>query len=191
MPCAYKLYIQHITLSSTYILYAQHITLYIPYIYIILYYTCNTILYYICNTIRTSCNIYTISTIHYAYKTILFILYNTICTIGKVIAYGEFGLDYDRLHYSNKETQLYAFKSQLNFISTHLLSYKLPLFLHNRNTGEDFYNILYEYKHIFEYTSGVVHSFDGTLTDLNHIINLNLYIGMYVLYTIYIVYMCM
>ena len=101
---------------------------------------------------------------------------------GKVIAYGEFGLDYDRLHYSNKETQLKAFKSQLNFISTHLLPYKLPLFLHNRNTGEDFYNILYEYKHIFECTSGVVHSFDGTLTDLNHIINLNLYIGIHIYY---------
>jgi TatD DNase family protein len=53
--------------------------------------------------------------------------------------------------------------------------YKLPLYLHNRNTGSDFFDIVAKNREKFD--TGVVHSFTGTEQELQKIIDLDLYIG--------------
>lgn len=50
------------------------------------------------------------------------------------------------------------------------------MFLHNRNTGEDFFEIVRKYRS--EFSTGVVHSFDGTVEDAKKITDLGLYIGL-------------
>lgn len=88
-----------------------------------------------------------------------------------VRAFGEIGLDYDRLHYSSKEQQQKYFKKQLDLAT----SFKLPLFLHMRNANDDFINILKPY--LPQLPKGVVHSFTGTIPELRQLLSLGLYIG--------------
>lgn len=89
----------------------------------------------------------------------------------KCVAIGECGLDYDRLEYSSKETQLKNFPLHFDLAE----KYKLPMYLHNRNTGDDFFKIVKENRHKFK--SGVVHSFTGTDEELQKILDLDLYVG--------------
>lgn len=49
------------------------------------------------------------------------------------------------------------------------------MYLHNRNTGDDFYNIMQKHRH--RISGGVVHSFTGPLDELQKIIHLDLYVG--------------
>ncbi|EEB06125.2 TatD protein, partial [Schizosaccharomyces japonicus yFS275] len=91
---------------------------------------------------------------------------------GKIVAFGEIGLDYDRLHYANKETQLKCFEAQLG-IATKV---KLPLFLHSRAAADDFVSILSRYLPDLP-KGGVVHSFTGSLEELDMYLKLGLYIG--------------
>ena len=89
-----------------------------------------------------------------------------------IVALGECGLDYDRLEYCDKEKQRISFISQLNLAER----YQLPLFLHDRNTSGDFLAIMTEYLPKLP-AGGVVHSFTGTLSEMESYITLGLYIG--------------
>ena len=89
----------------------------------------------------------------------------------KIVAIGECGLDYDRFHYSCKEDQLKLFDTHFNLAQ----KYNLPMYLHCRNTGDDFYNILKENRNKFG--KGIVHSFTGTEDELNKFLSLDMYIG--------------
>lgn len=91
----------------------------------------------------------------------------------KIVAIGELGLDYDRLHFCPKETQKLYFEKQLQLVP----DLELPLFLHNRNSTDDFVDILSRNRHMFAARNGVVHSFDGSQKDLERVLDLGLYIG--------------
>ena len=89
----------------------------------------------------------------------------------RLVAIGECGLDYDRFNYASKEQQLAVFPHHFDLAEKH----KLPLYLHNRNTGDDFFDIVAKNRDRFG--SGVVHSFTGTAEEAKRIVDLNLFIG--------------
>ncbi|RDA92242.1 hypothetical protein CP533_5698 [Ophiocordyceps camponoti-saundersi (nom. inval.)] len=95
-----------------------------------------------------------------------------------LVAFGEFGLDYDRLEFCNKTVQLHSFKTQLKIAA--LLDPPLPLFLHSRAAHKDFVALL---KGAFGSRlerlrgGGVVHSFTGTYEEMMELQDLGLYIG--------------
>ena len=90
---------------------------------------------------------------------------------GTVAALGELGLDYARTQFCDVETQKRGFLAQLAIAE----ETQLPLFIHNRETGEDLLNLLRENRHRF--SRGVVHSFDDSAELAAKIIDLELYIG--------------
>lgn len=90
----------------------------------------------------------------------------------KIVAIGECGLDYDRLHFCPADVQKKYFERQLDLV----VKYQLPLFLHCRNSFEDFYDIIQ--RNLSKITNGgVVHSFDGTIEEAKKLIELGFYIG--------------
>jgi TatD DNase family protein len=95
-----------------------------------------------------------------------------------LVAMGEFGLDYDRLHYCSKTVQLHSFSEQLKVAAS--LKPQLPLFLHSRAAHVDFVSSL---KAAFGdklerlEKGGVVHSFTGTVEEMRELMDLGLYIG--------------
>lgn len=108
---------------------------------------------------------------------------------GRIIAVGECGLDYDRLHFSDAETQKKHFAQQLE-LSTR---YSLPLFLHCRAAQQDLLEILggnfdsiakscsnqatksdsYGRKRV-----GVVHCFTGSVGEMRQIVDQGLFVGL-------------
>lgn len=90
---------------------------------------------------------------------------------NKVSAIGECGLDYDRLDYSDKETQHKVFPMHFDLAEKH----KLPMYLHSRACPEDFVKIVKENRHKF--STACVHSFTGTEAELKELLALDLYIG--------------
>lgn len=91
---------------------------------------------------------------------------------GLAVAFGEIGLDYDRLFLTGKEQQLKYFKAQLE-IATEV---HLPLFLHSRAASEDFESLLSARLHELP-KKGLVHSFTGTLEEMQRLLGLGLDIG--------------
>ena len=96
---------------------------------------------------------------------------------GPIVALGELGLDYDRLHFASKDDQMESLLKQLD-ISERLIAegIRLPLFIHSRNVGEDLYSVLSENR--AKWSTGVVHSFDDSLELAEKYMSLGLYIGL-------------
>ena len=100
-------------------------------------------------------------------------LYRTVVDAGsKVVAIGECGLDYDRLQFCSKEDQMPAFLAQFALAE----KTGLPMFLHDRNTGGDFGRVVREYRSKF--STGIVHSFTGTMEEMQSYVEMGLYIGL-------------
>ncbi|KAI9371552.1 hypothetical protein BJX61DRAFT_511112 [Aspergillus egyptiacus] len=91
---------------------------------------------------------------------------------GHAVAFGEIGLDYDRLFLSPKEPQLKYFEAQLDLA----VEIQLPLFLHSRAASEDFEKLLAPRLERLP-KRGLVHSFTGTLEEMNRIVALGLDVG--------------
>ncbi|KAK1562496.1 hypothetical protein Q3G72_012815 [Acer saccharum] len=92
---------------------------------------------------------------------------------GKVVAIGECGLDYDRLHFCPSEIQKKYFEKQFE------LAYatKLPMFLHMRAAAKDFCEIVEQNKDRF--SAGVTHSFTDSAEDRDKLLSFsNMYIGL-------------
>jgi len=102
-----------------------------------------------------------------------------LATKGKenIIAIGECGLDYARLQFCPKDIQKLGLYAQLE------VAYKtnLPLYLHNRESGDDLYEILSEYNEKLgsegSHIRGIVHSFDEGIEICMKLMSLGLYIG--------------
>jgi TatD DNase family protein len=90
---------------------------------------------------------------------------------NKIVAIGECGLDYDRLNYSPKDVQLKYYPPHFDLAK----ETNLPMYLHSRNTDNDFYKITKENRHKF--STGVVHSFTESEEVLNQYLSLDLFIG--------------
>jgi len=90
---------------------------------------------------------------------------------GQVVAIGECGLDYDRTGFCPIEVQKKYFEWHFRLAE----QYGLPMFLHNRNTGGDFAAMIRANRHRFR--GGVVHSFDGSLDEMQELVDLGLHIG--------------
>ncbi|KAI0809487.1 TatD family hydrolase [Xylaria sp. FL0064] len=97
---------------------------------------------------------------------------------GALVAFGEFGLDYDRLHYCSRKVQLHSFAAQLDLVLS--LRPQPPLFLHSRAAHADFLGLLKaKFGPRLEKLErgGVVHSFTGTAAEMRELADLGLYIG--------------
>lgn len=91
---------------------------------------------------------------------------------GFATAYGEIGLDYDRLFLTGKEQQLKYFEAQFDIA----VQVQLPLFLHSRAASEDFERLLAARLDQLP-KKGLVHSFTGTMEEMKRLVALGLDIG--------------
>lgn len=95
--------------------------------------------------------------------------FRELATRPKVAAIGETGLDY---YYNNAPVE--DQKKLLRFQLTLAQEHDLPLIFHVRQAFSDFFAILSD----FEGIRGVVHSFTGTLDEMDEILHRGLYIGL-------------
>lgn len=86
----------------------------------------------------------------------------------KIVGIGEIGLDY---YYTkdNIKQQKRLFSLQLDLAC----KYNIPIVVHTRNSLDDAYNILKQYKNI----KGIMHCFSGDINYAYKIIDLNMYLG--------------
>lgn len=107
------------------------------------------------------------------------VYFNDLCSSlenhkDKIVALGEMGLDYDRLHFCEKDVQKKYFEKQLKKLCP---KFNLPLFLHSRNAHRDFYDILERNMDKVK-SGGVIHSFTGTFEEAEELIKLGFFIGL-------------
>ncbi|KAL2073913.1 hypothetical protein VTL71DRAFT_11239 [Oculimacula yallundae] len=88
------------------------------------------------------------------------------------VAFGEIGLDYDRLELCPKDIQLTAFSQQLSLA----VDLQLPLFLHSRAAHADFLRLLSEHEDRLP-KRGVVHSFTGSVEEMQELVASGWHIG--------------
>lgn len=106
-----------------------------------------------------------------------------------LVALGETGLDYARLQFADAAAQRLAFEAQLD-LAAELFGGELPLFLHLRDAGDDFIDLLSKPRYFRKGDSsspqrpvtlrGVVHSFDGGVALMRRLLALedrDLFIG--------------
>ncbi|KAK5944747.1 hypothetical protein PMZ80_001947 [Knufia obscura] len=91
---------------------------------------------------------------------------------GEAVAFGEIGLDWDRLFLSPKDTQLKYFEAQLDLA----IEVQLPLFLHMRNCSDDFTALVKPRLDKLP-KRGLVHSFTGTTEEMKSLVDLGFDIG--------------
>lgn len=87
-----------------------------------------------------------------------------------IVAVGEIGLDYNRM-LSSKKIQKYVFQEMLTIAEQN----DLPVFLHERDAANDFYDILGHNTNITE--KSVVHCFTGTKDTVKKYLHLGCMIG--------------
>lgn len=85
----------------------------------------------------------------------------------KVVAIGEIGLDYYWTK-ENKEKQIKVFRDMLALAE----SYNLPVIVHSRESIQDTFNIIKEYK-----VKGIMHCFSGSIEMAQEFIKLGFLIG--------------
>jgi len=88
-----------------------------------------------------------------------------------VVAIGEVGLDYTELKCCPKDVQLQYFEAQFSLAE----ATRLPMFLHSREVGMEFVNVVRRNRHRF--TTGVIHSFTGSPEELKELLLMDLSIG--------------
>jgi len=91
---------------------------------------------------------------------------------GFTTAFGEIGLDYDRLHFCPKDAQIRYFDAQLDLA----VELQLPLFLHSRAAAEDFESMLKQRLDKLP-KRGCVHSFTGTMEEMHRLVDMGFDIG--------------
>ncbi|KAL8883265.1 MAG: hypothetical protein Q9192_007304 [Flavoplaca navasiana] len=91
---------------------------------------------------------------------------------GWVVAFGEIGVDFDRLGLCEREVQERWFERQVEVA----VKLQLPLFLHSRAAHTTFLRILTPHLPSLP-RLGLVHSFTGTLPEMQELINLGFHIG--------------
>jgi len=92
-----------------------------------------------------------------------------LCKCSKVKAIGEIGLDYYYDENPDRETQLEAFRAQMNLAS----ELKLPVIIHDREAHEDTLKIIKEFPSV----NGEVHCFSGSVEFAKECVKLGYYIG--------------
>lgn len=93
--------------------------------------------------------------------------------LDKVVGIGEVGID---LHYENspsKATQEYFFKKQIEMA----IKYNLALIVHSRDSAQETYNILKEYKEKNTDLKIIIHTYSYDLFWLEKFLNLGCYIS--------------
>jgi TatD DNase family protein len=93
------------------------------------------------------------------------------CRPCPISAFGELGLDYDRLNHASKEDQIRIFKAQLDLFVAR--GWQLPLFLHCRAAFEDFTEIIKPYMAKLP-RGGLVHSFVGSTDEMTALVDLGM-----------------
>eukprot|EP01084_Bolivina_argentea_P089063 160784_1 len=85
---------------------------------------------------------------------------------GKIVAVGECGLDFERLQFCDKQTQLKHFEKHFKIVE----ETGLPMFLHNRKSAKELYDILKQNRN--RWTKAVIHSFGDSIEDLKLLLSL-------------------